>query len=91
MDNEEQTGSTGPVTCARLRDWVRGAKPNARLPIGSGFHAKEAYRSAELREYVLMLAEMGLLTPHISRAGDAGLPLYLVQRTRRPVPAGAKL
>ena len=79
----------GPMTCARLRQWVLDARPNARAPYAHGYVLANAC-SPELRQYVMALAEMGYLTPHMVR-GDDGAPLYIVQRTGRPVAKGAKL
>lgn len=79
-----------PVTIARLREWVRDARPNARLPYGRGWHLKQAC-SAELAAFVRALADLGLVTPHQVRAEKGLPPIYIVQRTKRAVRPGADL
>lgn len=87
--NQPRPAPSGPMTCARLRDWVLAATPNARVPYARGFVLRDVC-SEELREYVMAVAALGYLTPHRIR-GDDGVPVHIVQRTTRPIPKGARL
>ena len=78
------------MTCARLREWVKLAQPNARLTYGEGSVLKNAC-IPQVAELVMSLAEKGLLTPHFVRGRDGEVSRYIVQRTQRPYIRGMDL
>jgi hypothetical protein len=73
-------------SCARLKQWVEMAQPNARVEYARGYVLATSC-TPELREYVMAVSQLGLITPHVIRSsGD--VPVYIVQRTGRPVIKG---
>ena len=73
-------------SCAELKLWLKLARPNEERVYATGFVLKESCRK-ELREYVMLVAELGYLTPHRMRGIDR-VPVYLVKRTHRPIVEG---
>lgn len=71
---------------ARLKQWVEMAQPNARVEYARGFVLATSC-TPELREYVMTVSGLGLITPHVIRGAD-NTPVYIVQRTGRPVIKG---
>lgn len=81
---------TGAISCRDLRNWVREARPNARLVYGNGACASTCC-SKPLRELVMDLAARGYVTPHTIRLGAERRKVQVIQRTARPVLKGAML
>ena len=81
---------TGPVTVARLREWVLGAKPGARLTYARG-HAASA--GIALRDEVQRLGHrgLGLISEHYVRRPGWSEGENIVQRTAKPLLKGQKL
>lgn len=80
----------GRMTCARLREWVMAAKRGARIEYARGA-ACSLGCSEEVRNYVAALAELGLLSAHFQREPVTREGIYIVVRSAKPVPAGARL
>lgn len=78
------------VSCAGLRDWVRGAQRGAQLSCGEGITWALAAGPAVAR-LVGELAEKGFLTPHRQRNPETRALLHLVQRTQRRLVPGEVL
>ena len=93
----EATPRAAPITAARLREWVRGAQPGARLIYARGASCR-LNCGPLVADEVQRLGPGGadsngaqrsgleLVTAHFSRDPITLEGQYLVQRTRRPVP-----
>jgi hypothetical protein len=96
-----QPHQAGPITVARLRDWVREAKPGARLIYARGPSCR-AEGGAQVANYVARLGAggtdargqpiegLGLVTAHFTR-GENREGQYLIQRTAKPLLKGLML
>lgn len=73
-------------SCAELKLWLTGARPGERIRYATG-QVLSAACGAVLREYVMLVAEQGFLTPHFMR-GSAGEGVWIVQRTRTQILEG---
>ncbi len=80
-----------PLTCSRLREWVKIAQPNARLTYAQGSASVSQCCRPELRDLAWELAEKGYLSPHFIR-GKGGEPnRHIVQRSHRKYVKGVEL
>lgn len=80
------------MTCARLREWVKAARPGARIVYARGRFVDEHADVAMCRlAGALGPRGSGYLSLHLTRPGP-GQPIdYLAVRTKRPVQPGAVL
>lgn len=87
---DAQAGAAPFVSCRTLCEWTVWAQPNARLVYGHGAAWERCCR-AELRDQVLKLQKLGLVTSHFVRGRDGEPDRHLLQRTQRPYLNGMLL
>ena len=75
---------------AQLREWVRAAKPGARIVYSRGSFVGQ-HIDREVVELVRALHHGGFIRMHLSRP-ERGAPIdYLAIRRQRPMLAGTKV
>lgn len=91
-DEGEPVPAFARMSCARLREWVKAARPGARIVYARGHFVDQHADTAMCR----LAGELGprgsgYLSLHLTRPGP-GKPIdYLAVRTKRPVLPGAVL
>lgn len=78
------------LTAAKLRAWVREARPRARVIYARGAFVDQ-HASVQLVRLVRELYEAGWLRMHLSRSAPGGPMDYIAIRTDKPVLAGTVL